>query len=288
MRVGHPAVVGPAHEEIANVDDKSFGIGFDGDPVPIFGKHLQPAWNALSIEDGEHAIIAVRSGTQLPRLGRARLLCIKVQAHRGDVPVNLVVEKTLFDVERKCGESQHERGQLLHFRIVSLSRIRKALRLARPQIRYEIIPAFGPRIVWLVRPAFPAEMIELLEVGWRRRAGFRMRQRLESLCAITPRRAGNGMNCVTLLLQRQSEEGVRLRPQLIHCRDGHAVTGNGEESDLTAGCVDLAGDGLPGCKPAAARRRKVDYRDLLHVLLAVNIVLSGRTPYRPLPRFARG
>jgi len=69
MRVGHPAVIGPAHEEIANVDDKSFGIGFDGDPVPVFGKHLQPAWDALSIEDGEHAIIGVRSGTQLPRLG---------------------------------------------------------------------------------------------------------------------------------------------------------------------------------------------------------------------------
>src|SRR5262249_51845514 len=111
---------------------------------------------------------------------------------------------------------------------------------------------------------------------------------LESLCAITPRRACNGMNWFTFLLQGQGEEGVRLGPQLIHCRDGHAVTGDGEESDLTAGCVDLTGDGLPGCKPADARRRKVDYRDLLHILLAVNIVLNGRRPHRPLPRFARG
>src|SRR6266404_5832799 len=168
----------------------------------------------------------------------------------------------------------------------AVSRIGKALRLERPQIRYEIIPAFEPGIVRLVWPAFPAEMIELLEVG-RRRAGTRKRQRLESLCAITPRHAGNGMNCAALLLQRQSEEGVRLRPQLIHCRDGHAVTGNGEESDLTAGCVDLTCDGLPGCKPAAARRRKVDYRDLLHVLLAVNRLLNGHRPHRPLPRIAR-
>ena len=73
------------------------------------------------------------------------------------------------------------------------------------------------------------------------------------------------MNCSALLLQRQSEEGVRLRPQFIHRRDGHAVTGNGEESDLTAGCIDLPCDGLPGCKAADARRRKVDYRDLPHV-----------------------
>jgi hypothetical protein len=43
------------------------------------------------------------------------------------------------------------------------------------------------------------------------------------------------------------------------------MTGNGEESDLTAGCVDLACDGPPGCKPAGERRRKVDYRDLPHV-----------------------
>src|SRR5262249_56459062 len=107
----------------------------------------------------------------------------------GDGRVNRGVEKTLFDVERKCGESQHERGQLLHFRIVSLRRIRKALRLARPQIRYEIIPAFGPRIVWLVRPAFPAEMIELLEVGWGRRTGFFIRPRLQAFVAVTPPRS---------------------------------------------------------------------------------------------------
>src|SRR5262249_59931455 len=110
----------------------------------------------------------------------------------GDGRVNRGVEKTLFDVERKCGESQHERGQLLHFRIVSLRRIRKALRLARPQIRYEIIPAFGPRIVWLVRPAFPAGMIELLEGGWGRRTGFCICQRLEALFPVIPPRAANG------------------------------------------------------------------------------------------------
>jgi hypothetical protein len=95
-------------------------------------------------------------------------------------------------------------------------------------------------------------MIELLEVRWRL-ASIRVRERLKSLYAITPRRAGNRMNRPSLLLQRQSEEDVRHRPKFVHYPDGHAVTGNGEESDLTTGVVDLTCSGLPRCKPADAR-----------------------------------
>src|ERR1700730_14163879 len=109
-------------------------------------------------------------------------------------------------------------------------------------------------------------MIELLEVGWCC-ARICMRQGLEPLCAIAPRRAGNRMNCFELLVQRQREEGMRLRPQFIHCGNGDAVRSDGEESDLTASRVNLPCNGLSCGKPAAACCRKIDDRDLLHALL---------------------
>src|ERR1043166_1443335 len=58
---------------------------------------------------------------------------------------------------------------------------------------------------------------------------------------------------------------MRLRPQLIHVRKGDTVTCNREETDLTTGCVDLPCDSLSAGEPTDPRRRKVDYRDPLHI-----------------------
>jgi hypothetical protein len=43
------------------------------------------------------------------------------------------------------------------------------------------------------------------------------------------------------------------------------VTCNREETDLTTGCVDLPRDSLSAGEPTGPRRRKVDYRDSLHI-----------------------
>src|SRR5262249_23630189 len=81
--------------------------------------------------------------------------------------IKFFVEKIFVDVEAECGQSHQERGEFLHFRIVSRGRRRKALRLERPQIRYEIISTFGTRVVRLAWPAFPAGMVGTLGGGGR-------------------------------------------------------------------------------------------------------------------------
>src|SRR5262249_55674999 len=120
------------------------------------------------------------------------------------------------------------------------------------------------RIVRLIWPACSTEMIELLEIG-RRHTRIRICQGLETLRAIAPRRSGNRVNRLALLLQGQSKEGVRLCAQLLPYGDRHAVAGQSEKSDLTAVSVNRPGDILPCGKAASARFGKIDDRDRPHV-----------------------
>jgi hypothetical protein len=59
VEVGQPAVVGPAHQQVADIDDELGRGGVDVDPVPGPCPHLEPARNVLAAQDGEAPIVGV-------------------------------------------------------------------------------------------------------------------------------------------------------------------------------------------------------------------------------------
>ena len=48
VHVGQPAVVGPAHHQIADVDDEELGPRFDFNPVLVACPHLKASWLVLT------------------------------------------------------------------------------------------------------------------------------------------------------------------------------------------------------------------------------------------------
>jgi hypothetical protein len=65
VEVGQPAVVGPAHQQVADIHDELGRSGVDVDPVPGPGPHLEPARNVLAAQDGEAPIVGVGAGRYL-------------------------------------------------------------------------------------------------------------------------------------------------------------------------------------------------------------------------------
>ena len=69
-----PFVVRPGLHHVADVDDKRTINCLNVQPIAAFCAHLQPAGLVFTQQDGERSVICVRTRTQLPGLGKNRLV----------------------------------------------------------------------------------------------------------------------------------------------------------------------------------------------------------------------
>src|SRR5260221_9049355 len=95
VHVRDPAIVGPAHQQVADIDDEIRRVGLDVDPGAVARQDLQPAGCVLAVENGEGAVVGVLAGTQLTGLRRRHLRRIEVETHGGDMPVDFALEESL-------------------------------------------------------------------------------------------------------------------------------------------------------------------------------------------------
>ena len=73
VHVRQPPVIGPAHQQIADVHDEALRRRGDVDPLAGARQDLKPAGHVLAGEDREPAIVGVGAGPELP--GRRRHAC---------------------------------------------------------------------------------------------------------------------------------------------------------------------------------------------------------------------
>ena len=117
-----PAVGGPAHPQIAEVDREC--VLDDGHPHPMTRAihDLEAADIVVAVQQRHHAEIAVRAGPQLPRQRRFSRRRVMHDAQLADVPVDLIVEKLRRQVESLREDMAQEAGDPLKFVPVGLQR----------------------------------------------------------------------------------------------------------------------------------------------------------------------
>ena len=118
-------------------------------------------------------------------------------------------------------------------------------------------------MVRVVRDVDGPDVEELLEIG-RPRVVVRGGQRFVADRLIAAVRPGGGMARRELLGNRQRKELVRAPAQLVDETLRHAMTGDREEADLSAGGVDGRRHAAPVGAASSARRLDVDDGDCPH------------------------
>src|SRR5262245_21498150 len=167
MYVGDPTIVGPSHQQIANIDDEDVRRGGHVDPRTAARFHLQTTWHVLTVEDCEKPVIGVLAAPQLAWPARLRQVGVEIEPHRRNMSVDLVVEEFLFKTQAQ-GRNAHEvADELFHFTIVAGCSFAKTHWPMRPDVRDEIALAFGAGEVGLVWPTLAAKMVVFLEVWGR-------------------------------------------------------------------------------------------------------------------------
>src|SRR5215470_10658387 len=238
MYIRDPTVIGPAHQQVANIYDKGVGIGRHVDPRTTPRLHLQPARHVLTVEDGEKPVIRVLAAPELARPGRLLHVGIEVEPHRRDMTVDLVVEEMLREPEPQ-GRNAHEvADKHFHLRVVAGSCLPKTLRTLWPDVGYEIAPAFAAGEVRLVGPALAAEVVVLLEIR-RRHVGVAVTQGLVPDRLVATGRLDVDRHHLLLLFDRQGKKLVRLAVEAPDHIRRHTVACDGKKPDLAADAINL-------------------------------------------------
>ena len=196
----------------------------------------------------------MRAGAQLARPRGRRLGRVVVQAHRADGPVDLVVEERFVHVEGQGGQPHERHDQAAHRAVVRCRGFLEPGGRPRPEVRLEVPPPGGRRVIGRAGDVDGADVEELLQIR-RRNVVVRRRERFAANGMIAAVGAGDRMTSLQLVGEREREELVGTPPQAFHETIGHAVASDGEEADLTTGFVDGARDGQPRGSIAVPRRR---------------------------------
>ena len=104
MRVGDKTIVGPAHHQIADIDDERIFRSRHVHPISGAGVHLQAARPVLAQQNREGTIVSMGAGTQLAEQGRRLGGRIMDNPKGADLFVCVVAEKITRQVE---GEREH-------------------------------------------------------------------------------------------------------------------------------------------------------------------------------------
>ena len=162
-----PPIVGPAHQEVADVDDEVFGWGADVDPFATAGPHLESPRHVFAVEDGEGTVIGVGAGAELSGQRWLVLPRVVVEAHGPDGTRDLVVEESLLEAEGQSRQSHEEDHQPIHRSVVLGGGIPEALRLLGPDVRQEELPATLAGEVSVIGHVDGPHVVELLEIRGR-------------------------------------------------------------------------------------------------------------------------
>src|SRR5438309_55708 len=237
----HPAVVGPVHHQVAEIDHERVSHRLDVDPRPGPGQDLQAARDVLGFQDGQRAVVGVGARPELAGCRRLGLVRIVDHAEAADVPVGLVAEEILRQPQRE-GEGAHEiGGQPLHRAIVRGVDPAQVRRPRGPHVGRERRIGGGARVVRLGGHVDGTDGEELLQVGRGRADAVReiLLADADVAAALLRRRPPPAL----LVVEGQVEERAR---DVVHCAHEpgvDAVADDREESDVLAGAGDRPGHG---------------------------------------------
>ena len=194
MQGRHPAVVGPARQHVADIDDEAAGQMRHVEPRAVLALHLQAARPVLGLEDGEAAIVAVRPGAQLPRLGRLGRRRIVAHAQPADRAIDARVEVALGQVEGQREQTHEVDRERVHDAVVAFIDSPQPLRPRGPEVSGEMPAGRRHRVVGRVRDIDRADHQALVQISppGHRRRGCAPGPRPSSACSRASRRARAG------------------------------------------------------------------------------------------------
>ena len=219
VHVRQPPVIGPAHQQVADVHDEALRRRGDIDPLAGARQDLQPAGDVLAGQDREPAIVGVGARPELPRNRRHRLRRIVVEAHRPDRAIDLVVEEGLVDPQRERGQPHEEHDELVHRAVVRGRRPGESGGDGRPDIGSEVPASQRARVVGVAGGIDGADVEELLEIG-RRRGVIGPGQSLAPDRVIAAVRARDGCRAASLSASGRAKNACALERRSSTTRAG--------------------------------------------------------------------
>ena len=245
MHGRNPVIVGPAHHGVADVDDERAGDVRNVAPETVARAHLKAAGCVFGAKYGQHAIIRMRPGAQLPGRRRRKLLRVVDDPEGRKVSLELVLEEIRLQPQRSRENAPQRCREARHLIVVAAPSRFEVRRIRRP---------------WIAKKSGP-EIQRLLEIACGRLAE-RCRQRF---CAVREvHQSARDETCFAdsvLLFGRQVEKCPGGVVNSLCSGFGKAMAGDHEKADLLAGRTDRVDDaGLPGGFPGG-ERGDIDDRD---------------------------
>jgi hypothetical protein len=117
-----PAIVGPAHHQIAQVHGQRAVDDRHRHPTLRAVHDLEPADVIVGVDQRHHAEVAMRPGAQLPRQWRRLRRWIVHDSELADVLIDLVVEKFRREIESRGEDAAQGSSDTLEFMPVRLQR----------------------------------------------------------------------------------------------------------------------------------------------------------------------
>ncbi len=237
---------------------KALGVRRHFRPGAVGGKNFQPARARLRQEYRQAAIVGVGARPYLARLRRSVLPGVVERAQRADRRVDEAIEIIFGQAKRRREQSHDSRRQILHRRVIGLPSPDEALRRVGPD-RRGVAERERLGVGHSLGRARRAAVEALLEV-WRRVDVARLGERFQLRSEIAIGIAGVGRSGALLLLGRQIEERLGLRPGRADDRFGDAVADYGEKPGRAADRVDFGGERelFPGARGFEAG--EIEYR----------------------------
>ena len=260
VQVGEPAVVGPDHHQIADIDHEGTGGRAHIDPRPVPRQRLEPARRVVDLQQRVGAEIRMRAAAELPRRRRPILVGVVDRPQHAGVAVEPVEEILRLDAERGGEDAEQAPVQPLQRAVILPHRAGQPRHAFGPDIGLIGVARLRAPVIGIVRQVDAAEGERLAVI--RRRGGIvRRGDELVAERHIAPVDVARGVGAAPLGRLGQVEEGFEAVGDPPHRPGIDAVPRDREEADLLDRVGHRAGDPPPRGLAPGLEAGDVDQRD---------------------------
>ena len=170
-------------------------------------QHLQPARLVLRPQNRERPVVAMRPRTQLTRLGRRQWRGIVAHPQSTDMPIDLIREERLREVERKREDRHQLFREFAHHPEIVFVGGPQILRLPRPKIGMKVPAGFRRGEIGIVRHVDRTDHQAFVQIAWRVEA-LAPPDALGFQGDVAPRHVWRGLEHLALFVVGQIEKGL--------------------------------------------------------------------------------
>ncbi|KDA51787.1 hypothetical protein L963_1503 [Leuconostoc mesenteroides subsp. cremoris T26] len=249
------SVVGPTHQDVADVDDEGVRHPGNADPVAVGQLNLQAAWRVVDLQDGDGRDVGVGAGTLFAVCRRRLEGRVVIGAKDARVPVDALAEIGGRNVQRQGEDIEDVVGQALHLPVVVAERRLEFSRPLRPQVGAEIRAGIAGHVQRADRKALEQRGLELgIPV---------LADRLGALRGESLRIGSRGFLDAEFFRLVEREKRLRSAVEAIDDAVAHAVPRDDEKAHLLARRAHLVRDLAPMRRRVGGEGRNVDHRDVI-------------------------